>query len=180
MRIEPPVSAALLLVGAPGAGKSSVLDALGTELERAGARFGRIESEQLSEGVPLLRGEPWYAALRATFGALRAAGRELLLVVATPETAADLAAVRDAVGPGTTLVVLLTIDPATAAARVEAREPDRWPGKAGLVAHAAELAVALETLPGVDARISTADRSALEVADEIVALMRERGLLAPR
>lgn len=174
------MSAALLLVGAPGAGKSSVLEALGTELELAGVRFGSFESEQLSVGVPPLCGEPWYAALRATFGALRAAGRELLLVAATPETAADLAAVRGAVGADTTFVVLLTIDPATAAARVEAREPDRWPGKAGLVAHAAELALALDALPGIDARISTADRSAVDVAGEIVALMRERGLLALR
>jgi adenylate kinase family enzyme len=45
---------ALLLIGAPGAGKSAVLDALATLLEIEEIEHGAIESEQLARGLPLL------------------------------------------------------------------------------------------------------------------------------
>jgi predicted ATPase len=42
---------AVVITGAPGSGKSSVLDALATRLEIEGVAHGVIESEQLAEGV---------------------------------------------------------------------------------------------------------------------------------
>jgi hypothetical protein len=44
------VTAALILTGSPGSGKSSVLDTLSTLLEIDGTSFGAIESEQLACG----------------------------------------------------------------------------------------------------------------------------------
>lgn len=44
---------ALILTGPPGAGKSSVLEALTTLLELDGVEYSALESEQLAWGSPL-------------------------------------------------------------------------------------------------------------------------------
>ncbi len=44
------MTAALVLIGAPGSGKSTVLDALAAELEREGVAHGAIETEELTRG----------------------------------------------------------------------------------------------------------------------------------
>jgi predicted GTPase len=49
------MSSAPILIGAPGCGKSSVIDALGTMLEIDDVEFGAIETEQLARGWPCLR-----------------------------------------------------------------------------------------------------------------------------
>ncbi len=60
------------------------------------------------------------------------------------------------------------------AARIDEREPDRWPGKAALIAHARTLAVSMpHELEGVDARVNTSGRAAFDVAVEV------RDVLAP-
>ena len=48
------VAAALILTGAPGAGKSAVLDALGTLLELLALEHGALESLELTRGFPPL------------------------------------------------------------------------------------------------------------------------------
>jgi hypothetical protein len=92
----------------------------------------------------------------------------VFLVVATTETAEELRGVAEAVGADRTLVVLLVAAPDAVAARIEAREPDRWPGKAGLVAHARELAASMpRELETVDARLETGGRTAADVAAKV-------------
>ena len=88
---------AVLLTGAPGAGKSSVLEELATLLEIDGVEFGALESEQLGWGLPWLSGEPWLNQLRAVLDLQRQAGRRRFLLAATTETSDELAAVRDAI-----------------------------------------------------------------------------------
>jgi hypothetical protein len=66
---------AVLSTGAPGAGKSSVLEKLATLLEIEGVEFGALESEQLGLGSPWLSGEPWLSQLRAVLERQRQAGR---------------------------------------------------------------------------------------------------------
>jgi chloramphenicol 3-O-phosphotransferase len=63
------------------------------------------------------------------------------------------------------------------AERLELREPDRWPGKPGLIAHARVLAEVIPGLPGVDAVIDTTQRASDEVAAEIHGEMSRRGLI---
>lgn len=166
----------LLLTGAPGAGKSSVLDALSTRLETEGIRHGAIESEQLTRGFPSLGNELLAEQLAAVLATQREAGRKLFLIAFTPETAEQLRDVRRASAATRELVVCLAAPPETVAARLQAREPDRWPGKAGLIARARELAGSVPKLESTDLVLATGGRDADAVAGEVRAAMRARGI----
>jgi chloramphenicol 3-O-phosphotransferase len=161
------LSGALVISGAPGAGKSSVLEALGTLLELDGVAYGAIESEQLSRGSPLLVADEWISQLAAIMALQRRAGRILFMIAATTETAAELAGVVRALDADRVIVVCLRASPEVAATRVEAREPDSWPGKQRLIEHARVLARSIPTIHGIDLIIDTDDRDAQDVAREI-------------
>ena len=168
---------ALILTGAPGAGKSSVLDALSTLLEIERVEFGAIETEQLARGYPWLGASQWTAQLEVVIGLQRQAGRETFLIVATTETEQELRGVTTAVAADPAVVVCLTAPPDLVARRVEEREPDEWPGKLPLVEHARRLAQEIPSLPSVDLRLSTVDRNAREVATELRGLLSSAGIL---
>ena len=148
-----------------------MLEALGTELERREIMYGSIESEQLSQGWPLLDAAVWTRALAAVLALQRAAGRTLFVVAATTEDAAQLDAVVAAAAADRTLVVALSAPPDVVAARLEAREPDTWPGKRRLVAHARALAETLPRLARVDVVMETVGRDPREVATEVMSLL---------
>jgi gluconate kinase len=118
-----------LIIGAPGAGKSSVLKALTTLLEIDGIEYGATESEQLSWGAPLLGADEWIPQLAAVVALQRRAGRSPFLIAATTETASQPRAVTAALAVGSVAVVCLAASPEAVAARIAEREPDRWPGK---------------------------------------------------
>ncbi len=166
----------MLLTGAPGAGKSSVLEELATLLEIEGVEFGALESEQLGWGSPGLSGEPWLSQLSAVLELQRQAGRRRFLVAATTETSDELAAVRDAIAVDELVSVFLTVSPEVAAARVAAREPDAWPGKRRLITRTRHLAVSMRNLAGIDIQIDTEGREAGDVAVELREALRPYGL----
>ena len=169
--------AALILVGAPGAGKSSVLEALATLHDIEDVEHGALEAEQLSLGRPLLPASRWVPQLDAVLSLQREAGRRRFLISATVVSAEDLAAVRNATAAERLLVVCLSASPEALAARIEVREPDRWPGKQPLIERARKLASSTPGLPGIDLVINTEERLAEDVAAEIFAAMGQRGML---
>lgn len=158
---------AIVITGPPGAGKSSVLEALATLLEIDGIAFGALESEHFGWGFPWLDGEPVYRQLAAVLELQRQSGRRLFLVAATTENDDQLAALTSAIAADATTTVLLTALADTVAERVAQREPDAWPGKAALVTHARELAVSMPRLTGIDIRLETGERTARETAVEL-------------
>lgn len=109
-------------------------------------------------------------------GWARQAGRRRFLVAATTETSDELAGVRDAIAVDQLVAVLLTVPPEVAAARIDAREPDAWPGKQGLIEHARQLAVTMRGLAGIDLRIDTDGREVGDVARELREALRPSGL----
>jgi chloramphenicol 3-O-phosphotransferase len=171
------MSGALILIGGPGSGKSSVLDALGTMLEIDDVRFGAIEIEQLARGWPWLNAAQWMPQLEAVIELQRRAGRQTFLVAATTETEKELRAVVEAVGADQVVVVCLSAPAELAARRVAEREPDSWPGKLPLVEHARKLATEIPSLGGIDLVLSTVDRQAAEVAIEVKKLLAANGIL---
>jgi chloramphenicol 3-O-phosphotransferase len=166
---------AVVLTGPPGAGKSSVLESLATLLEIEGVEFGALESEQLGWGSPWLCGEPWLRQLRAVLELQRQARRRRFLVAATTETTEELAAVVAAIAVDHIVTVLLHAPPELVAARIDAREPDAWPGKQRLIEHARHLAVSMRALDGIDIRIDTSERTARDVAAELRETLRRYG-----
>lgn len=168
---------AAVLIGAPGAGKSSVLGRLTTLLQIDGIPFGAIESEQFSWGSPLLSARDWLPQLATVLAMQRDAGRQRFLIAATPETAAELHAIVAATRADRVLVVCLVASPETVAARIDVREPDNWPEKQRLIAHARRLAASVPSFSGIDLSIATENLSAEDAAAEVHAVMRSKGLL---
>lgn len=170
------MTSVVLITGAPGAGKSSVLDALCTLLEVEGIEHGAIESEQLTRGFPPLSNAVLAEQLAAPLELQRAAGRRLFLIAFTAERNGEIEAVLRAAGAEGHLVACLAAPAELLADRLARREPDDWPGKAGLIEHARELAAAAPGLKGIDLILDTAGRDAGSVARELLEAMRERGL----
>ena len=160
MANEEQAVAALILTGAPGSGKSSVLVELGTRLEIEGRAYGAFETEQLAQGSPLLRNEEWIPQLAAVLRLQRELGRRLFLIAATLESESDLRGVIESTGADKTLVVCLRASAETLAERLDAREPASWPGKQPLIDRARRLAEKIPNLDGIDLVIDTeaADR----------------------
>lgn len=172
------MSGALILTGAPGSGKSTVLEKLCSQLETADIAFGAIEAEWFTIGWPWLETDEAIEQLAAIVALQRKAGRDTFLVVATTETQQELQQVIDAVGADRTAVVCLTAPAELVAERVAAREPDDWPGKTQLVEHSRQLADQIPPIPGIDALISTVGRDPRELATEIRELLSARGILS--
>jgi broad-specificity NMP kinase len=158
---------AIVITGAPGAGKSSVLQALAGELDNDAIPHAALESEQFGWGYPWLTEEEAYAVLGVACGALKELGRSLFLIAGTTETDAHIDALTAAIAADETTVVCLTADPETTSRRVLEREPPEWHGRDPLVAHSRVLATQIPALRGIDLRISTDGRDARDVALEI-------------
>jgi adenylate kinase family enzyme len=161
------VTVALVITGAPGAGKSSVAEAFTTLLDNEGVAHGAIESEQLAWGTPWLEEEQMREQLAAVVRLQRGYGRLLFVVVATTETQEDLEGLLAAVGASRALVVALRAPEDVCAARVLEREPERWAARESLAEHARELASVIPGLPGVDLVLDTDGRAAGDVAAEL-------------
>jgi hypothetical protein len=61
--------------------------------------------------------------------------------------------------------------------RIADREPDAWPGKGPLIARAAELAMSIPAITGIDVVIDTDGRSAVDVAAQVRALLSDHDLI---
>ena len=166
---------AILIVGAPGSGKSAVIEALGNLLVDDDVEHGALEAEQLAWGHPWLSLGDTLPQLAAVLSEQRNLGRRLFVLTATPETDDDLAALVAALSAEPVMVVALRARPETVAARILDREPDHWAGRQALADHARTLALAIPHFRRVDMILDTDATPPLDVARAIHAQLLARG-----
>lgn len=158
----------LVLTGPPGAGKTSVLEALSDQLGDDDVHHAMVETEALTATHPALSDEQWLAHVGASCRLHRAQGQRLLLVAATVESNADLRGLLDAVGGDAHAVVRLEAEPATLARRIAERERDGWSGLDELVAASARLTPVIAGLDGIAHVLSTEGQRPSVVAERIL------------
>jgi hypothetical protein len=139
---------ALVVTGPPGAGETSVMEALSDALVVEDVQHAMIETEALTSAHPALDDDQWLAAVQAVCGLYRRFGYELLLVAATLEADDDLRCLLAAVGADEHAVVRLEADAETLRRRIVEREPEGWSGLDELVDVSARLRAAIADLEG--------------------------------
>jgi len=98
-----------------------------------------------------------------------------VLDVAEPEVIARLGEEISAVDFDATAIRDGRID---IARRIDAREPDAWPGKLDLIDHARALAPVIPALPGLDLVVGTQARAPEMIAARIRDALAAAGMLA--
>ena len=156
-----------MLTGPPGAGKTSVLEALSDALFVDDVRHALVEAEALTAAHPALDDEQWLAPIEAVCGLYRRFGYQLLLLAVTAESAEHLSRTLNAVRADEYVVVRLEAEPATLRDRIIEREPAGWPGLDGLIAATARLAPVIAGLDDVALALSTEGEHPSAVAERI-------------
>lgn len=154
----------VVITGAPGAGKTSVLAALIGLLEAEDVSFAAVELESLALVHPWPDDDAAFDHLAHVADSFRRRGYSRLLVTATIVDAGYLRRVREAVRSDDLRLVRLAAPPALLRERIKRREPPDWVGLPRLLEAADTLATAIAALPGVDIVLSTEDAEARIVA----------------
>jgi chloramphenicol 3-O-phosphotransferase len=157
----------VLLTGAPGAGKTTVLTALMNLLEADDVRYAAIEMEALALVHPLPDDDAAFRHIEFVAGSFRDRGYSRLLVSATIEDNEYLRRLLAALPSDDVLLVRLDAPPELLRERLTRREPCEWVGLPRLLAAAETLARSIAALPRVDLALSTVDADPNVVAAKI-------------
>jgi adenylate kinase family enzyme len=158
---------AVVVIGPPGSGKTSVLTALHDALADHDVAHAVIEVEALAWAHLPISDAQSFQHLASLCDAYKAAGCELFIVGATATSADYLAAVLSAIEADEYLVVGLDADPQTLRKRVVAREPPEWSGLPQLLDAVDEIALMIRSLEDVQLLCSTDKASPTAVAEQI-------------
>jgi hypothetical protein len=158
---------AVIVTGAPGAGKTASLLALADALIDAEVAHAAGDVDELAWAYPYPDLAGRCDHLRAWAGSHREAGLDLLVVGEVIESEPDLGDVLAAVGADDHLLVRLVAPAATMRERIVAREPAGWSGLERLLAEVEPLSGALEALDGVHLTLDTLELGPGEVAERI-------------
>ena len=158
---------ALVLTGAPGAGKTAVLEALSDQLVVEDVSHALVETEALTSAHPPLGDDQWFEPVQAVCGLYRRSGYPLLLVAVTVESGEDLRRLLAAVSADEHAVVRLEAEPETLCRRIVEREPAGWSGLDELLAASARLTTVIAGLDGIALALSTEGQRPPAVAARI-------------
>jgi hypothetical protein len=162
----------LLLIGAPGAGKSETMTRVHDNLADDGIESAAIDVDQLARSYPPIDRNRHLTHVSALSESYLQLGHQLLFVAATVESDDELRAWLQAAGAGRRYVVHLVAGLATLEKRLLKREPTDWSGMPGLM----ELARHLCSMrfDDTDLELDTENRALEEVAALIEAQLRLR------
>lgn len=158
---------AVVVTGAPGAGKTACLIALADALINDRIAHAAIDVDEVAWAYPYPSNDERCALLEAAWEAHRRAGHELLLFAEVVESSKHLAQLLGAVGADDHLLVRLEAPRALLRQRILAREPTDWSGLEYLLDQTENWAVALEQLDGVHVSVDSARMSPNEIAARI-------------
>lgn len=165
---------AVLITGAPGAGKTRYLTALTDVLADDGIAHAAIDVDEVSWAFPYPDLSARAGYLRAAWAAHREKGHDLLLFGEVVESSEHLAELLEAVGADDHLLVRLTAPRALLRQRILAREPTDWSGIDHLIAETDRWVSALDELEGIHLTVDTARVSPLLAAAQIRAARPDR------
>ena len=157
---------AIVITGAPGAGKSSALTALTDAVGSDGVEHVTVELDDLSRGWPWRYPPAGFAALKAFMSVQRT---QLLLIAATLTSEAEVEGLLDAIGCDDHFLVRLHARPETLLRRVRAREVIPWAGLDALLERTPGLQETIATLPGVHLALQTDTATPQDLARAILA-----------
>lgn len=158
---------AVVVNGAPGAGKTVCLEALSDALVKDEISHTAIDVDEVAWAYPYPSDEERFVLLGASWEAHRRAGHDLLLVAEVVESQEALAGLLEAVGADDHLQVVLESSPETLRKRIVERELPGWSGLDYLLTEMERWAVVLKQIDGVHARLDTERLSPNEVAARI-------------
>lgn len=158
---------AVVVTGAPGAGKTACLLVLSDLLAVGGIAHAAIDVDDVSWAYPYPDDTRRHELLGVTWRAHRADGHELLLVAEVIESDAHLADLLASVGAEDHLLVRLEARPETCRERIVEREPPGWSGLEHLLSEMERWAVSLTELAGVHAVLDSESLSPDELAARI-------------
>ena len=150
---------AIIITGAPGAGKSSALTALTDLFGDEGVPHVTVEVDDLS------RGHPWRDGRRHLHAF--AAGTDLLLVAATVESPEYLRDLLAAIGCDEHLLVRLHARPETLVRRIRERETIPWSGLEAMIERTPALQEAILALPGAGLTLDSEEEAPPELAARV-------------
>ena len=165
---------AVVVNGAPGAGKTACLMALSDALVKDEVSHAAIDADEVAWAYPYPSNQDRFELLRASWEAHRRAGHDLLLVAEVVESTDELVALLEAVGTDDHLHVLLESSPPTLRRRIVEREPPNWSGLDYLLGEMERYAVVLKELDGVHVVCNTEQLTPDEVSAQIRAARPDR------
>jgi hypothetical protein len=158
---------AVVLTGAPGAGKSDALMALSDALVVDEIRHAAVDVDEIAWAYPYPSLAERCDHLRAWAERCHAAGFELLLVAEAIESPGHFRDLLAALGADDHLLVRLAAPPATLLERIVAREPPGWSGLTHLLDEAPRLHASLAALDGVHLVLDSERTSPGEIAEQV-------------
>lgn len=154
----------LVITGAPGSGKTSVLTALMGLLEADDVRFAAMEVESLALVHPWPDDDAAFDHLAYVAESFRRRGYPSLFLTATVEGPEYLRRMLDAIPSDDVMLVRLTAPPVLLRERITRREPADWVGLPRLIETLETLSNSIGALPGVALELSTEDADPRTVA----------------
>jgi hypothetical protein len=155
---------AVVLTGAPGAGKSHCLMILSDALVDDEIAHAGIDADEVAWAWPFPDLARRTELIAAAWEAHRRAAHELVLVAEVIESDEHLSELLAALGAKDHLLVALEAGPATLRDRIMAREPPGWSGLQHLLDEMERYAISIGELGGIGLTVDTEETPPEQVA----------------